>query len=151
MRSAQLQILSDCVVIGLLKRLLKIEGIVYLIFGVLTTAGNWCICFLLHYKFQLSAAVSNEIAWVISVFFAYVTNKIFVFQSHSWSFKTTLPEMLKFYGGRFLTGQFETVLLSYTVDYLGLNVILWKLIAAVIVIVMNYVFSKLLIFNKKKT
>jgi len=103
----------------------------------------------LHYKLELSAAISNDIAWFFSVLFAYVTNKIFVFESCDWKVKRVVPEILKFFGGRFITGRLETVIICFTVDHLGLSVLVWKIIASIIVIVLNYIFSKLLIFQKK--
>lgn len=125
------------------------ETILYIIFGILTTAVNWVVCLPLHYKLGLSAAISNDIAWVVAVLFAYFTNKAFVFNSSGWKMKSILPEMLKFFAARFLTGRLETIILSVTVDHLGLNAILWKIITAIAVIVLNYIFSKLLIFRKK--
>ena len=137
----------------MLKRLLQIlkkrEIILYILFGILTTAVNWAVCLPLHYKFGLSAAISNDIAWVAAVLFAYFTNKIFVFKNNDWKPKTLGVEMLKFFGARFLTGRLETGILYLTVDHLGFNVLLWKALTAVIVIVLNYIFSKLMIFRKK--
>lgn len=137
----------------MLKRILRIlkdkEIILYIVFGVLTTAVNWAVCLPLHYKLGLSAAISNDIAWVAAVLFAYFTNKIFVFENRDWKLKTLGIEMLKFFGARFLTGRLETGILCLTVDYLGFNVLLWKVLTAVIVIVLNYIFSKIIIFRKK--
>ena len=126
------------------------EFVIYLIFGVLTTAVNWVISFLLFYKMGLSAAVSTAIAWAISVLFAFFTNKPFVFESHDWTPGVTLPELVKFICTRLLSGALEVGIVKITIDLLGFNPILWKIIASVIVVVLNYLFSKLVTFRKKK-
>ena len=117
----------------------------YLFFGVLTTAVNYLP---LYNLLGISAAVSNIIAWVAAVAFAYVTNKPFVFKSHDWSMKTVLPELGKFVGCRAASGGLETVLILLTVDILGWNGNIWKLIISVLVVILNYVSSKLLVFRK---
>ena len=124
--------------------------LVYLVFGVLTTVVNYIVylpCFnLLH----LSSAVSNVIAWAVSVAFAYVTNKPFVFRSHDWSAKTVIPELTKFVGTRLASGGLETLILLVFVDVLHGNGNLWKLITSVLVVILNYIGSKLLVFRKQK-
>ena len=98
---------------------------------------------------DMSATVSNMIAWVVAVAFAYLTNKPFVFKSHDWSAKTVVPELTKFVGCRIGSGVAETIVLFLTVDLLGWNGNIWKLVTQVMVTVMNYVASKLVIFKKK--
>lgn len=119
----------------------------YLIFGVLTTAVHWCIYFPLYYKLG-SASVSTAIAWGFAVLFAFFTNKPFVFQSHNWSLKVVIPELFKFIGSRLLSGLLEIGIVKLTIDILCLNPIIWKLLTAVIVVVLNYLFSKLFAFRK---
>ena len=119
----------------------------YLFFGVLTTAVNYLVYLPLYNLLGISAAVSNIIAWA-AVAFAYVTNKPFVFKSHDWSMKTVLPELGKFVGCRAASGGLETVLILLTVDILGWNGNIWKLIISVLVVILNYVSSKLLVFRK---
>ena len=120
----------------------------YLFFGVLTTAVNYLVYLPLYNLLGISAAVSNIIAWVAAVAFADVTNKPFVFKSHDWSMKTVLPELGKFVGCRAASGGLETVLILLTVDILGWNGNIWKLIISVLVVILNYVSSKLLVFRK---
>lgn len=120
----------------------------YLFFGVLTTAVNYLVYLPLYNLLGISAAVSNIMAWVAAVVFAYVTNKPFVFKSHDWSMKTVLPELGKFVGCRAASGGLETVLILLTVDILGWNGNIWKLIISVLVVILNYVSSKLLVFRK---
>ena len=120
----------------------------YLFFGVLTTVVNYLVYLPLYNLLGISAAVSNIIAWVAAGAFAYVTNKPFVFKSHDWSMKTVLPELGKFVGCRAASGGLETVLILLTVDILGWNGNIWKLIISVLVVILNYVSSKLLVFRK---
>ena len=123
--------------------------LLYLVFGVLTTVVNYIIYLPCYNLLHLSSAVSNVIAWAVAVAFAYVTNKPFVFRSYDWSAKTVIPELTKFVGTRLGSGGLETVILLVTVDILGLNGNVWKLLTSVLVVVLNYVGSKLLVFRKK--
>lgn len=124
------------------------DVITYLVFGVLTTIVNYLIYLPVYNLLGLSAALSNAIAWVVAVAFAYVTNKPFVFKSHDWSWQVVLPELSKFVGCRVASGVAETVILLLTVDILGWNGNLWKLITSVLVVVLNYFASKFLVFKK---
>lgn len=120
----------------------------YLFFGGLTTAVNYLVylpCFnLLHF----SGAVSNAIAWVAAVAFAFLTNKPFVFKSHDWSLKVVLPELGKFLGCRIGSGVLETVIIFAFVDMLHWDGNLMKLATSVLVVVLNYFGSKFLVFKK---
>ena len=88
------------------------------------------------------------IAWVAAVIFAFLTNKPFVFKSHDWSPKVLIPELAGFLGCRIGSGVLETVLIFVTVDWLGWNGNWMKLFTSVLVVVLNYVGSKLLVFRK---
>ena len=121
----------------------------YLIFGVLTTVVNYIVYLPLLNILQLSAALSNVIAWAAAVSFAYVTNKPFVFKSHDWSLRTVIPELSKFVSCRVASGAMETAIIFVAVDMLGWNGNIWKLITSVLVVILNYVFSKLIVFRKK--
>ena len=121
----------------------------YLFFGVCTTIVNYIIYIPCYNFLGMSATVSNMIAWVVAVAFAYLTNKPFVFKSNDWSAKTVIPELTKFVGCRVGSGAAETIVLFFAVDLLGWNGNIWKLVTQVMVTVMNYVASKLLVFRKK--
>ena len=121
----------------------------YLFFGVLTTVVNYIIYLPCYNLLHLSASVSNAIAWVAAVAFAFLTNKPFVFRSHDWSAKVVVPELVKFVGTRIGSGVLETLILFVTVDMLHWNGNLWKLVTSVLVVILNYVGSKLLVFKKK--
>ena len=120
----------------------------YLFFGVLTTVVNYVIYLPCYNLLQLSAAVSNAIAWVAAVAFAYVTNKPFVFRSHDWSAKTVVPELTKFVGSRVASGALETAIIFVTVDLMLWNGNVMKLVTSVLVVILNYFGSKLLVFKK---
>lgn len=120
----------------------------YLFFGVLTTAVNYVVYLPCYNLLQLSAAVSNVIAWVVAVVFAFLTNKPFVFRSHDWSAKTVVPELTKFVGSRIASGALETGIIFLTVDCLLWNGNVMKLVTSVLVVILNYVASKLLVFRK---
>ena len=123
--------------------------LVYLVFGVLTTVVNYIVYLPCYNLLGLSSAVSNVIAWAAAVAFAFVTNKPFVFHSHDWSAKTVVPELTKFVGTRLGSGALETAILFLFVDLLHMNGNLWKLITSVLVVILNYIGSKLLVFRKK--
>lgn len=124
--------------------------ILYLVFGVLTTGVNYVVYLPCYNILGLSASVSNAIAWVVSVAFAFVTNKPFVFRSYDWSAKVVLPELAKFLGCRVGSGVLETAILFVTVDMLKWDGNLWKIVTSVMVVILNYIGSKLLVFRKKK-
>lgn len=137
--------------IGKLKVLLHkhYDILVYLVFGVLTTVVNYLVYLPCYNLLHLSSAASNVLAWAVAVAFAYLTNKPFVFRSHDWSAKTVVPELMKFIGTRLGSGGLETLILLIFVDWLKMNGNVWKLLTSVLVVVLNYVGSKLLVFRNK--
>lgn len=121
----------------------------YLFFGVLTTVVNYLVYLPCYNLLHWSAGVSNVLAWIVAVSFAFLTNKPWVFKSHDWSWKVTFPELTKFVGCRIGSGLLETGIIVLFVDILQFNGNVVKLITAVLVIVLNYIGSKLLVFKKK--
>ena len=124
------------------------DVLVYLFFGVLTTAVTYIVYLHCYNLLHISAAASNVISWFFAVAFAFLTNKPFVFKSHDWSAKTVFPERARFLGCRIGSGAAETWILFLTVDILGWNGNLWKLATSVLVVLLNYVGSKLFVFKK---
>lgn len=124
------------------------EIISYLFFGGLTTVVNYLVYLPLYNLLDFSGAASNAAAWVVSVAFAFVTNKPFVFKSRDWSARIVIPELTKFVTCRLGSGLLETVAIFLTVDCLRWNGNLMKILTSVLVVVLNYVASKLLIFKK---
>ena len=125
------------------------EGMRYLIFGALTTLVNIVAYSILYYAFHINNATSNIIAWIIGATFAYITNKLYVFNSKVNTKIELLKEILYFYGCRLLTLVIDEAIMIVTVDKFGWNALLMKIIANIIVIILNFVFSKILIFKKK--
>lgn len=120
----------------------------YLFFGGLTTVVNYLVYLPCYNWLGLSAAVSNVLAWVVAVAFAFLTNKPFVFKSYDWSAKVLIPELMKFVGCRMGSGVLETVIIFVTVDCLAWNGNWMKLITSILVVIINYFGSKLLVFKK---
>ena len=144
-----------------MKRILAIyekhkEVVNYLIFGVLATVVNLGVKYLLLFTI-LDAAnavqlqISVIISWIAACLFAYFTNRIIVFKSKS---KEILKEVISFFTARIITLGMEMLIMFIFVTALGLNsdlwVAIWSLFAQAVVIVSNYVFSKLIIFKKKE-
>lgn len=132
------------------------EIIMYLIFGVSTTLVNWVIYAPLVNFLNVNTTVANGIAWFAAVLYAYITNKLFVFESKSWQTFVIVKEILSFFGARVASGVFEIFLPEILIN-LGLNQTFFnieggvsKIVVSVLVIVLNYVFSKLFVFRKKK-
>lgn len=159
----------------IIKKLINRETISYIIFGVLTTVVNWIVYRLCDMwlsggsdaaekvydsVFQeslhtfLDKGVAGIIAWIAAVAFAYVTNRQFVFTERAHGIKDISLECGRFVGARVLTGVIEIlgvpllIVLGLKAQLFGLDVA--KLVVSVIVIVLNYVFSKLFVFKEKK-
>lgn len=124
------------------------ELFLYLIFGGLTTVINILVYFLLARLFLINYQVSTVIAWVLSVLFAFVTNKIFVFESKNESRKDDFREILSFFTFRILSLGIDMGSMYVMVQVLFLDDLIAKIIANIIVVIVNYLFSKLFIFKK---
>ena len=126
------------------------EGMRYLVFGALATFVNilaYSVCF---YIIHIENGISNIIAWVIAAIFAYITNKFCVFDSKVDTKKALLYEIASFFGCRLLTLAIDEAIMIITVDKFAWNAFLMKVVANIIVIILNFVFSKLIIFKKDK-
>ena len=115
----------------------------------MTTLVNFVVYLGLKNLFGVPMVASNIIAWAVSVLFAYVTNKIYVFESKDTSPRAILRELFSFVAARIFSGVVDTGMLVILVDYCHMNDLVVKIMAQVVVIVLNYVFSKLWIFKKK--
>ena len=136
---------------SLINKLFCRETITYIIFGILTTAVNYLVYYLFYKFTNIDPVIYNIIAWIISVLFAFITNKIFVFESKSFKMQIVIRELITFIAARLLSLGAETASLALTVKALNMNELAAKIIIAVIVIIINYFASKLFIFNKKET
>jgi len=132
-------------IIELMKKYRQI--ILYLIFGVLTTLINIVAYWLFAHPLSLGTLASTILAWLTSVFFAFFTNKSIVFESRGK--KRFLFELFTFLGSRVLTGVIDLAIMFVFVDVLLLNDMVIKIVSNIIVIVLNYVLSKFIVFRKK--
>ena len=130
--------------------LINPETILYLVFGVLTTAVNIGLYGLLREALHWPLMLSNTLAWVASVLFAFLTNKTLVFRSKSFAPRVFLFELVSFVGARLLSLGVDMAGMWLLIDVLAFSSILSKVIVNVLVVIINYVLSKLLIFRKKK-
>lgn len=128
-------------------KIMNREVISYLIFGVLTTLVNWMV-YGIMVRAGIDYRIANAAAWAVSVLFAFIANKIYVFQSYSKSFGFVMRELWTFVVCRAASGVMEMVFMIVTVSWLYMDKYVSKMIVSVIVVVMNYVFSKLFIFRK---
>lgn len=129
------------------------EQRMYLIFGGLTTIINWLVYVLLVTVGQ-DIEVTNVIAWLVAVLFAYVTNRAFVFQCKATNKKEVFKEFVRFFGSRVATGIVEIVgfpvlyRIGLNQELLGIDGFLAKITVSVAVIILNYVCSKVIVFRK---
>lgn len=137
--------------ISILAFMKKHRGILfYMVFGVLTTVVNYAVYLPLYNLAGLSAALSNVIAWAVTVIYAYLTNKPFVFGSHDWRLSTVIPEFGRFAACRIGSGALETVAILVLVDGLSMGGNVVKVGVTVVVVIINYLGSRLLVFRRKE-
>ncbi len=122
--------------------------ILYVFFGGCTTLINWAAYYLLYSVAGVRNVPSTVIAWILAVAFAFITNKLWVFDSRAFDKKTLLREIWTFTAARLATGVLDVVVMYFAVDVFALNANVWKLLSNVVVIVLNYVFSKLIVFKR---
>lgn len=121
----------------------------YLVFGVGTTVVNIVSYALFARICGFDTIVSNILAWILAVAFAYITNKLWVFESKCTEIKEIIDELIKFVSCRLLTGIIDLLIMYVFVDLLSFNDIVIKCISNIIVIILNYVASKIFVFRKK--
>ena len=133
---------------NLINKYVNKETISYIIFGALTTAVDFIV-----YQIAILAGIhymaAQWISWTVAVAFAFITNKLFVFESKDTSFSVIIRELIPFVGGRLLSGAISSLILAVIVEGLSFSEMVAKLITTVFVLITNYVISKLFIFRKK--
>lgn len=127
------------------------EIINYLIVGVLTTVVSLivyyaCVLTILNPENPIELQIANVLSWIISVAFAYITNRKFVFESKS---EKILKEITSFVSSRVLTLLLDMLIMFIMVTLMGVNDKISKLFAQIVVIILNYVFSKIFVFKNK--
>lgn len=142
-----------------IKALLKKDRAVllYLVFGVMTTAVDWGISFLLYYLWgdaieqaELLVHLADAIAWVCAVLFAFTTNRIWVFESDRHGLLPILAELSAFAGGRVVTFLLQEGIMFLGSTVLGVTPYLMRVAAAVVVVILNYFISKIIVFRRSK-
>lgn len=123
--------------------------LLYIFFGGLTTVISFFSFWLFCDMFHIHELISNTFSWVLSVTFAFFTNRTWVFHAPTKTKKEFFAQAAEFYGGRVLTYLFEEAALLVFVTWLSFNELLIKLIATIGVLILNYVISKLFVFRKK--
>ena len=135
------------------------EIISYIFWGVMTTIVSWCsyslfVIILPEGKYEVTTA--NVLSWISAVLFAFVTNKVWVFRSKSWKASLVFKELLKFVISRIASGAFEIATVPLLVKIglnrrlFGIDGLLAKILVSIIVVFINYVLSKLLVFKRQK-
>ena len=124
--------------------------LLYLFFGGCTTLVNVVVYGLCAHMANLSTTLSTAIAWFVSVLFAYLTNRTWVFESQARTAGDIMREIGSFFLGRAATGALDMAVMYVCVDRLGLPDMPIKLLSNVVVIILNYVVSKLFVFAKKE-
>lgn len=127
------------------------EILSYLFWGVLTTLVSW-LTFTLFSWLTGHVILSNALSWVCAVAFAFVTNKQWVFESKDWKAQTVWREGLKFLSARLVSGVVELVgvpiVTAWGEPLLGIEGLGAKMIVTAVVVLLNYIFSKHIIFKK---
>ena len=120
------------------------ELVLYVVFGAFTFLVNIVTYFLFESVMGINYLVSNVLAWFFSVLFAYITNRTWVFESKS---PHILKEMSLFFSGRIFSGVVDMILMYTFIDLLVFDSSISKIVVQVIVIILNYIFSKLIVFK----
>lgn len=133
-----------------LKRLIEQykDVIPYIFFGVCTTLINIIVYWGTAHLFGMGTMVSTIVAWILAVLFAYVTNRKWVFYSTAVTSKEIISEMIKFFGSRVATGVVDGICMFIFVELLEWNDVIIKFSANILVIILNYIASKMIVFKK---
>lgn len=118
----------------------------YLIFGVFTTLINIFVFFIFNNLLSLNYLIANVFAWFLSVLFAYITNRRYVFKGHKMN---TIKTMFTFFLSRLTTLGLDMFLMFIMIDTLSLKEMYAKITIQVVVVILNYVFSKMFVFNSR--
>lgn len=124
------------------------EALLYLFFGGLAFFLNLFLFILFTSLMGINELIANVISWVICVLFQFFTNRIWVFDGYVETRKEFVQQVSSFFGGRIFTLVVEEVILAIFITWLAFNSVIVKLIAQVIVIILNYIISKFYVFKK---
>lgn len=125
------------------------KGVIrYLFFGICTTIINIISYYACTYMIGWTVVSSTVVSWLLAVSFAFITNKIWVFESKTWNKGSVIKEVLSFFLCRILTGVLDLIIMIVSVKILGWSDILMKAISNIAVIMLNYIASRLFIFRR---
>lgn len=131
------------------KKILNNELVSYIFFGFLTTILNFSIFFILEKVLDSNKSfINNLIAWSFGIFFSYIVSNIFTFKMRFRSIKTEISKMFKFVSSRLFSLFIEEIGILIFIDNLSFNKFIIKAFLSLIVIVINYIFSKFIVFKK---
>lgn len=119
----------------------------YILFGVLTTVVNIAVFILFDTVFNIPYLIANAISIIAAILFAFYTNKKYVFKTESSTFKIALKEFYLFTGLRLISGLFDMLSMWILVDFMNLETNFSKILTQFIIVISNYLFSKLYIFK----
>ncbi|WP_227452835.1 GtrA family protein [Clostridioides sp. ES-S-0108-01] len=125
------------------------EIILYLFFGVLTTLVNMITYLFFTRIVDLDFLIANFLAWLFSILFAYLTNKFFVFNSKKTDFIFFIKEFTSFVSCRLISGITEMLIMYIMINFLLINDFIVKILTNIIVVILNFLFSKAIIFKNK--
>ena len=125
--------------------------ILYMVFGAGTTMVNIVTYYVMYDLLSAPNVPSDIAAWITSVLFAFVTNRWYVFEQTDNSVRRLARDFVSFVGCRLATGVMDVAIMYLSVDVMGWNGLVWKLISNAIVVILNYIASKYFIFKKEKT
>ena len=123
--------------------------LMYLFFGICTTGINISAYWLFYTFLSLPNVISTILSWIISVLFAYITNKLWVFGSHSFDKQVLSHEIPTFFGSRLISGLIDLAIMYIFVDILLFPAMSIKFISNIFVVIFNYIASKVVIFKQK--
>ncbi len=126
------------------------EVLLYLLFGGLSFVLNIVLFVLLNGIMHINELIANVFCWIACVLFQYVTNRTWVFDGKTKGFGELIKQMSSFFGGRLFTLAVEEAILAVFITWLRFNSIVVKIIAQIVVIVLNYVISKWIVFRSKE-
>lgn len=126
------------------------EMILYVFFGGLTTLVNIIVFFVMNTLMGIHYLIANAAAWILSVLFAYVTNRRWVFKSKCRGISAVFKEFAMFVGARVMSGAGDMLIMFLCVDVISVPSLVAKILSNVFVVIFNYLFSKLIIFREKK-
>lgn len=124
------------------------ELIFYGVFGLGATLINIFSFYLFKRIFTLDMVISNILAWVLSFVFAFLSNKLWVFESKNWTSRAAMKEMVQFLVARLATFVLDTVCMWLLIDRLSVNDLMAKISVNILVIMTNYMASKFWVFKK---